>query len=69
MKFQLNYLRAVFGHEEEPLPWILCDEYVVEGFSKIVGARDGEVVLMNSLTVNVHVMLVNHICIQPGTEF
>lgn len=48
---------GVCGHTEEPLPWAHCDEAVVEGIAKLVGAEPSEVALMNGLTVNLHIFL------------
>uniref|UniRef100_A0A914WEL8 Kynureninase n=1 Tax=Plectus sambesii TaxID=2011161 RepID=A0A914WEL8_9BILA len=50
---------GVFGHMQEPLPWALCDEYAVDGYSKLVGAEKGEVVMMNGLTINLHLMMIS----------
>lgn len=54
----LDHYRGVCGHTEEPLPWAHCDEAVVEGIAKLVGAEPSEVALMNGLTVNLHIFLV-----------
>lgn len=51
-------LRGVLGHTLGPLPWAHCDEALVDGVAKLVGAKPVEVVLMNSLTVNLHCLLV-----------
>lgn len=38
-------------------PWVTYDETCVDSMAKIVGAKSSEIVLMNSLTVNIHLML------------
>eukprot|EP01091_Cochliopodium_minus_P018246 TRINITY_DN7333_c0_g1_i1.p1 TRINITY_DN7333_c0_g1~~TRINITY_DN7333_c0_g1_i1.p1 ORF type:complete len:486 (+),score=135.96 TRINITY_DN7333_c0_g1_i1:61-1518(+) len=39
-------------------PWLITDDFVREQAAKIVGAKPIEVVVMNSLTVNLHLMMV-----------
>lgn len=41
------------------VPWAHCDEYCLEGVGRLVGAKKEEVSVCNSLTVNIHVLLVN----------
>jgi kynureninase len=48
---------AVLGHEEATRPWIPYHENLTAGLSYLTGARPDEVVAMNSLTVNLHLML------------
>ena len=50
--------RAVEGHFEGDEPWVPYHELLAPAMSRIVGAREEEVVLMNSLTVNLHLMMV-----------
>lgn len=51
--------RGVEGHFEGPRPWAHADDAVRKQMGKIVGALDEtEVGVMNSLTVNLHMMLV-----------
>ena len=50
--------RAVEGHFEGEEPWVPYHELLAPAMSRIVGAREEEVVLMNSLTVNLHLMMV-----------
>lgn len=49
--------QGVEGHHEEPTPWITIDDIVQESMAKIVGAQTKEVVVMNSLTANLHLMM------------
>ena len=46
-----------FNHSKKR-PWLTTDEYVLEQMCHIVGAQKDEVVVMNSLTVNLHLMMV-----------
>jgi kynureninase len=48
---------AVLGHEEATRPWIPYHENLAAGLAYLTGARPDEVVAMNSLTVNLHLML------------
>jgi len=50
---------GVEGHEHAKNPWMPYHEFLAEGYSKIVGAKKSEVVAMNSLTVNLHLMMVS----------
>ncbi|KAI1724578.1 aminotransferase class-V domain-containing protein [Ditylenchus destructor] len=47
---------GVFGHLNGPLPWAYCDEACSEGICRLVGAQPEEVAMMNSLTMNIHVL-------------
>ena len=48
---------GVAGHVEGEHPWAPYHENMRETVARLVGARAGEAVVMNSLTVNLHVML------------
>jgi kynureninase len=50
---------GVLGHEEARNPWIPYHELLAEGTASLVGAKACEVVVMNSLTVNLHLMMVS----------
>ena len=50
---------AVEGHFREPAPWMSYHELVRDGLAQVVGAQPSEVVAMNSLTANLHLMLVS----------
>jgi kynureninase len=48
---------AVSGHESATRPWIPYHQNLTAGLAYLAGARPDEVVAMNSLTVNLHLML------------
>ncbi len=57
---------AVAAHLKGRRPWFPYHEFFSESNARIVGARPEEVVAMNSLTVNIHLMLVTFF--QPTRE-
>lgn len=52
--------RGVDGHFDHPFgrPWVTVDEEVVAKSATIVGAKPSEVAIMNSLTANLHFLMV-----------
>ena len=50
---------AVEGHFSGPHPWMPYHEFLSEKLARVVGAMPGEAVAMNSLTVNLHLMMVS----------
>ncbi len=50
---------GVEGHFREPAPWMPYHELVRTGLAGVVGALPAEVVAMNSLTANLHLMMVS----------
>lgn len=50
---------AVEGHFRARSPWYRYHEQFAEAGARLVGARPGEVVMMNTLTVNLHLMMVS----------
>lgn len=50
---------AVEGHMHAKTPWYSYHENFRDAGARLVGARPGEVVLMNSLTLNLHLMMVS----------
>jgi kynureninase len=50
---------GVLGHHEAGRPWIDYHEALAGPLAELVGAAPGEVVAMNSLTVNLHLMMVS----------
>jgi kynureninase len=50
---------AVEGHLSARHPWLPYHEFLTERMSRIVGAKPIETVVMNSLTVNLHLLMVS----------
>ncbi|MFT2010327.1 kynureninase [Pontibacter sp. 13R65] len=50
---------AVEGHFKTDTPWLHYHELLTEATARVVGAKPLEVVVMNQLTVNLHLMLVS----------
>lgn len=50
---------GVEGHTDARHPWLPYHEFLTQKMAKIVGAKPLEVVIMNSLTVNLHLMMVS----------
>lgn len=50
---------GVEGHFNGPYPWLPYHENITKSFANLMGAKDTEVVAMNTLTVNLHLMLVS----------
>ncbi|WP_040278437.1 kynureninase [Psychroserpens damuponensis] len=50
---------GVDGHTHGKNPWLHYHEFLTENMAKIVGAKPLEVVVMNSLTANLHFMMVS----------
>jgi kynureninase len=48
---------AVLGHHTARRPWIEYAELMRPAMARLVGARESEVVAMNSLTVNLHLLM------------
>jgi kynureninase len=57
---------GVEGHFEAKNPWLPYHEFLTEQYARLVGAENTEVVAMNTLTVNLHLMMVSFY--QPTTE-
>lgn len=49
---------GVKGHFDCEFPWMPYHEFLTEQSAALVGARENEVVCMNSLTANLHLMMV-----------
>ena len=50
---------GVEGHLHAKNPWLPYHEFLSSSYSKIIGSKETEVVAMNTLTVNLHLMLVS----------
>lgn len=61
MRQELNDWKelAVEGHFHAKRPWMPYHEFFTEGIAKVVGALPEEVVVMNTLTTNLHLMMVS----------
>ncbi len=57
---------AVEGHFTQPAQWMTYHQLVREPLARLVGAHPQEVVAMNSLTANLHLMMVSFY--QPSIE-
>ncbi len=49
--------QGVEGHFEQPTPWLTIDDIVVDSSARLVGALPKEVVVMQTLTANLHFMM------------
>ncbi len=50
---------GVEGHFKAKNPWLSYHEFLTESMAKIVGAKPLEVVVMNTLTTNLHLLMVS----------
>jgi kynureninase len=50
---------GVDGHTEAKYPWMPYHEFLSKPMAKIVGAKESEVIVMNTLSVNLHLMMVS----------
>lgn len=50
---------GVDGHEHAQRPWLYYHKYSKKALAEIVGAKPTEVVAMNQLTINLHLMMVS----------
>lgn len=50
---------GVEGHLQSRTPWLSYHEVVTEGLAQVVGAKPLEVVAMNCLTVNLHLLMMS----------
>ena len=48
---------GVKGHFQAENPWVPYHEALAESMAKVVGAKPSEVIVMNTLTVNLHLMM------------
>ena len=57
---------GVLGHHVARRPWIGYHEHLAAPLAALIGAQESEVVAMNSLTVNLHLMMVSFFRPQPA---
>lgn len=50
---------GVEGHFEAKNPWLQYHEFLTNNMAKVVGAKPIEVIVMNTLTTNLHLMMVS----------
>lgn len=50
---------GVEGHTKGKTPWLAYHEFLTESMANIVGAKPIEVIIMNTLTANLHFMMVS----------
>ena len=50
---------GVKGHFDKTYPWTRYHEFLTEPMAEVVGAKPHEVVVMNTLTPNLHFMVVS----------
>ncbi len=50
---------GVEGHFEGEMPWMYYHKFFAEQAARLVGAKASEVVIMNTLTTNLHLMMVS----------
>lgn len=50
---------GVEGHVHARNPWLPYHEFLTASMAKVVGGQENEVVVMNSLTVNLHLLMVS----------
>jgi kynureninase len=50
---------GVEGHTDAEYPWLPYHEFLSKPMAEIVGAKPSEVVIMNTLSVNLHLMMVS----------
>ena len=50
---------GVEGHTDAQHPWMPYHEFLTRAMAQIVGAKNNEVVIMNGLTANLHLMMVS----------
>ncbi len=58
---ELNHWRehAVEGHFRGEMPWMYYHRFLLPQSARIVGAKESEVVVMNTLTTNLHLLMVS----------
>lgn len=50
---------GVEGHTKAEHPWLPYHEFLSQNMANLIGAKPGEVVMMNTLTTNLHLMMVS----------
>lgn len=50
---------GVTGHHNSKYPWYKYHEFLTDSMASLIGAKPGETVVMNTLSVNLHLMMVS----------
>lgn len=56
--FERSGVHGHFSHDYQR-PWVSIDDLVVDSMARVVGAKREEVSVLNSLTVNLHLLMVS----------
>ncbi|RMG86226.1 MAG: kynureninase, partial [Bacteroidetes bacterium] len=61
LEFELDHWKkhGVEGHFRGKMPWMYYHKFLQEQSARLVGAKTEEVVVMNTLTTNLHLMMVS----------
>lgn len=61
LKYELDHWKehAVEGHFRGAMPWMYYHKFLTKQSANLVGAKDSEVVVMNTLTTNLHLMMIS----------
>ncbi|HMQ61665.1 MAG TPA: kynureninase [Flavilitoribacter sp.] len=59
-------MHGVEGHFEGEMPWMHYHKFLLPQTAQVVGAKEEEVVVMNTLTTNLHLMMVSFYRPAPG---
>jgi kynureninase len=61
LKNELKHWRehAVEGHFRGDMPWMFYHKFLLPQSARLVGAKESEVVVMNTLTTNLHLLMVS----------
>ncbi len=61
LKYELDHWKThgVEGHFKGEMPWMYYHKFLTKQTANLVGAKESEVVVMNTLTTNLHLMMVS----------
>ncbi|MEZ5057471.1 MAG: hypothetical protein R2879_10610 [Saprospiraceae bacterium] len=61
LDFELDHWKnyGVEGHFKGEMPWMYYHKFLSKQAANLVGAKESEVVIMNTLTTNLHLMMVS----------
>ena len=58
--------KAIGGYYTAKNPWLFYQDYFTTSLSKLAGCKESEVTVMNSLTVNLHLLMISFYNPNPG---